>query len=326
MTRRYSPPARAPASRAFDDADVEATVLARLQQSEFFRDYQQAFESATGLPLVLRAFGSLRTPLQGSLRVNPFCALMTRANQTCAACLQSQQRLEAAATENPTTLQCHAGLSESAVPVRLGSRVLGYLQTGQVFLQSPTMRHYRTVARTLDGQGAGPDAPALKSAYFQTRVMTAEQYESIIRLLAIFAEHLAVVSNQMLLQAETAEPVIITKVRAFIAAHHGEALGLRATARAMNISAYYFCKVFKKATGLTFVEYLARERTESVKQMLLDARMRVSEAAFAAGFQSLSQFNRVFHRVAGEAPTTYRERLHGVNGQSARPVLAAARG
>jgi AraC-like DNA-binding protein len=41
--------------------------------------------------------------------------------------------------------------------------------------------------------------------------------------------------------------------------------------------------------------------------------MRVSEAAYATGFQSLSQFNRVFRRVAGESPSVYRERLHGAN-------------
>jgi AraC-like DNA-binding protein len=48
--------------------------------------------------------------------------------------------------------------------------------------------------------------------------------------------------------------------------------------------------------------------------MLLDPHKRVSEAAFAAGFQSLSQFNRVFHRITGEAPRVYRERLQGGHG------------
>ena len=37
--------------------------------------------------------------------------------------------------------------------------------------------------------------------------------------------------------------------------------------------------------------------------------VRISEAAFQVGFQSLSQFNRVFRKVAGESPTTYRERV-----------------
>jgi AraC-like DNA-binding protein len=79
------------------------------------------------------------------------------------------------------------------------------------------------------------------------------------------------------------------------------------------MSPYYFCKLFKQTTGLGFNEYLARTRTESVKQMLLNPHTHVGEAGFAAGFQSLSQFNRVFRRVAGEAPSRYRLRLHGAN-------------
>ena len=82
-------------------------------------------------------------------------------------------------------------------------------------------------------------------------------------------------------------------------------------AKAVNMSAFYFCKVFKQATGLTFTDYLARVRIEKVKNLLLNPHKRVSEAAYAAGFQSLSQFNRVFRRLAGEAPSAYRERLHG---------------
>ena len=52
--------------------------------------------------------------------------------------------------------------------------------------------------------------------------------------------------------------------------------------------------------------HISRLRVERVKELLLNPHKRVSEAAFEAGFQSLSQFNRVFRRVAGEAPSTYR--------------------
>lgn len=82
-------------------------------------------------------------------------------------------------------------------------------------------------------------------------------------------------------------------------------------ARAVNMSAFYFCKSFRKATGMTFTDYLARVRVEKVRNLLLNPHKRISEAAYEAGFQSLSQFNRVFRRVAGEAPTAYRARLHG---------------
>jgi AraC-like DNA-binding protein len=44
-----------------------------------------------------------------------------------------------------------------------------------------------------------------------------------------------------------------------------------------------------------------------VKHNLLNPHKRISEAAYEAGFQSLSQFNRVFLRIAGQTPTLYRE-------------------
>lgn len=44
---------------------------------------------------------------------------------------------------------------------------------------------------------------------------------------------------------------------------------------------------------------------EKVKNLLLNPHKRVSEAAFEAGFQSISQFNRVFRRLAGQSPKDY---------------------
>jgi AraC-like DNA-binding protein/ligand-binding sensor protein len=296
-------------------------VIARLQQSALFREYQQAFEACTGLPLALREAGSFLTPLQGSKRVNRFCALMTEANRTCAACLQLQQRAEEEAVLESRTLQCYAGLSESAVPVRVGSRVIGFLQTGQVFLRAPSPRQFDRVMHAMGGEGDRAVTPELRSAYFKTRVVSREQYEAAVRLLVIFAGHLAAVSNELLIKEAADESPLIARVRVFIALHHGEQLGLRDVARAVKMSPFYFCKIFKTGTGLTFTEYLARRRIESAKRLLLNTHTRISEAAYAAGFQSLSQFNRVFRRVAGEAPSRYRDRLHGPNRQAARRVV-----
>ena len=67
--------------------------------------------------------------------------------------------------------------------------------------------------------------------------------------------------------------------------------------------------MFKQATGLTFTDYVARVRVEKIKNLLLNPHKRISEAAYEAGFQSLSQFNRVFRRVTGLAPTVWRARL-----------------
>lgn len=308
-----------------DRADQDLVV--HLQKSEIFRDYQKAFEAATGLPLALRSAGSFQAPLHGSRMVNPLCGLMKSANKTCSACLQLQQRVESAAQDQAATVECFAGLADSAVPVRVGERVAAYLQTGQVLLRQPSEAHFRQVERQLAALGDDHDPRSLRQAYFNTRVVTRQQYESILRLLAIFAEHLAGLSNQLMVKTAAAEEPAVVRARAFIAERQSEPVSLSEVARAVNMSAFYFCKIFKRATGLTFTEYLARVRVETVKQVLLDPHKRVSEAAYAAGFQSLSQFNRVFRRITGEAPSEYKQRLHGTTsvplGIPARMTYAA---
>jgi AraC-like DNA-binding protein len=107
-----------------------------------------------------------------------------------------------------------------------------------------------------------------------------------------------------------AEPVEIWKARKYIEEHSSEELSLSKLAKAVNISANHLSEKFKQVTGVNFVDYVARARFEEARDLLLNSDRRISEIAFAAGFQSLSQFNRVFKRLAGKSPTNFRgERL-----------------
>jgi AraC-like DNA-binding protein len=106
-----------------------------------------------------------------------------------------------------------------------------------------------------------------------------------------------------------AESVRIWKARNFIEQHWAEELSLGQVARAANTSRNYFSEKFKDATGTNFVKYVARTRFEKAVAMLSNRDLRVSEIAFACGFQSLSQFNRTFKRLAGASPTRYRADL-----------------
>lgn len=286
-------------------------LVGQLKRSEIYRDYEQAFREATGLPINLRPIESFDLPHHGDPKENPFCALMAQTNQSCAACLQLQRKVEEQARLEPKTLKCFAGLCDSAVPIRVGENLVAFLQTGQILLHQPSKKEFTRATRQLVDWGAKVDLKRLEEAYFQTRVLNRPQYESILRLLTIFAQHLATLSNQLTVRSAAAESPIVARARLYITEHQDEDLSLDQVARAVNMSAFYFCKTFKKSTGITFTEYLARIRIEKVKNLLLNPHKRISEAAFEAGFQSLSQFNRVFRRIAGEAPTAYRERIHG---------------
>ncbi len=282
--------------------------VAQLKESKIFKDYQDAFRETTGLPLNLRPLEAFDLPHRGDPHENKFCALMAKTNHTCAACLQLQAKLEREAGLEPCSLKCFAGLCDSAVPVRVGENVVAFLQTGQILTHAPTHQQFSAVTREILKYGTEVDLKQLEEAWFQSRVINKKQYESILRLLTIFAQHLSELSNRMLVREETAESPAISRARLYIAEHHADEMSLDEVAKAVNMSAFYFCKMFKKATGMTFTDYLARVRVEKVKNLLLNPHKRISEAAFEAGFQSLSQFNRVFRKIAGEAPTAYRDR------------------
>jgi AraC-like DNA-binding protein len=106
-----------------------------------------------------------------------------------------------------------------------------------------------------------------------------------------------------------AEPVEIWRARKFIEEHSGEELSLIKVAKAVNSSANHLSEKFKQVTGINFVDYVARVRLKNAYDLLRNRNLRISEIAFAVGFQSLSQFNRVFKKLARKSPSQYRDEL-----------------
>ena len=285
------------------------TLIDALTHSKVYQDYERAFTEATGLLVSLRPVESWQLPYHGKKGENEFCALMAEKSRSCGVCLQVQQKLTESATYEPQTLTCPVGFCDTAVPVRLGEQLIGFLQTGQILRKKATDAQFDHVLKLMAQWGVQQDVQKLREAYFSTRVVSSRQYASMVKLLAIFAQHLSMVSNQVLVHQEHAEPPVITRAKEFILEHQGEELSLGQVAKAVNTSTFYFCKMFKKVTGINFTDYISRVRIEKAKNLLLNPSLRISEIAFEVGFQSLTHFNRVFKKIIGQSPTHYRAQL-----------------
>ena len=285
------------------------TLIETLTHSKIYQDYERAFSEATGLPVALRSVESWQLPHHGKRSENPFCALVAQKSRSCAACLQVQQKLSETATHEARSVTCQLGLCDTAVPLRTGDRLIGFLQTGQVFCRKPTDAQFNRMVKLVTEWGLEVDRSTLREAYFSTRVLNSRQHESVVKLLAIFAQHLSMVSNQVVVQQENAEPPVIARAKQFINEHQTEDLSLGQVAKAVNMSTFYFCKMFKKITGINFTDYLSRVRIEKAKNLLLNPNLRISEIAYEVGFQSLTHFNRVFKKIIGQSPTQYRGQL-----------------
>ncbi len=296
-----------------DAAISSQRTLEVLSTSQMYRDYALAFTQGTGLPLRLQGPGLLHAVRYAKKQENPFSALMAATDRNCtpssAQGYALQCRLEEEAQFAPRTLKGFAGLCETVVPVRVGEVVIAFLHTGQVLLQPPDKMRFKQIAATLLKWGAKVDLAKLEESYFSTRVLTLKQYDALIGLLTAFARQLASCCRDLILQALQKVSPAIGRARTFIADHSGEELSLASVARVANMSATYFSAKFKEVGGINFVDYVARTRVEKARNLFLNPDRRVSEVAFEVGFQSLSQFNRAFKKVAGQSPRESRAAL-----------------
>jgi len=294
--------------------EFETSLLQRIAHSDRYKMYQEAYRTATGLPLRLVSADPDGWFLDDQ-RINrsPFCeALNLGSESTCDACIDTNRQLmQEAEVNGPTTCHCFAGLCATAIPIKMGAAVIGYLKTGQVFSKIPSEEHFKKLLGAIGRKTLNKTSRAqLKKAYLLTNFVKPLEYQSKVMLLQSFAEQLSEYAESMAIIEEGSEPSAIAKARKFIHANLDQPLPLGLVARQAGLSESHFCRLFKDSAGLTLTDYVNRCRIDWAKRELLKHEARISEIAFLIGYQSLSQFNRSFARIVGLSPTLYRrERL-----------------
>lgn len=245
-------------------------------------------------------------PFRQKAGENQWCALMSQHSETCAECLRMQARLSDNPSSRPVTRSCAFGLFEIAVPVVVGQTKVALLVTGQAMHRNPTEKLFQRALKSASRCRSREEEVVMRQAFFSTPVVPLNKSNAIMVLLAEFADHLSLRANQLSLLKKRTELPAMSRARRYILEHLGEHLSLGTVAKQVNVSKFYFCKLFKKATDLTFTDFVNRARIERAKSLLLNPHLRISEVAFQAGFQSLTHFNRAFKKVQCQSPTLYR--------------------
>ncbi|KOO41165.1 response regulator transcription factor [Priestia koreensis] len=117
-------------------------------------------------------------------------------------------------------------------------------------------------------------------------------------------------AKQSLLPAEHQEAdkpqTIIEKAQSFVNQHYAEDVSMEQVAEWVNLSSYYFSKVFKSESGQTFTDYLTEVRMEKAKQFISNMELSLKEICFLVGYKDPNYFSRAFKRYTGMTPTDYR--------------------
>ncbi len=93
----------------------------------------------------------------------------------------------------------------------------------------------------------------------------------------------------------------------YIDSHYSSHIALKDISAVLNLNTSYFCRLFKKATGSSFIDYLNFVRICKTEQSLVNSQKGIAEIALDEGFSSTAYFNKVFKRYKGCTPTEYKK-------------------
>ena len=102
---------------------------------------------------------------------------------------------------------------------------------------------------------------------------------------------------------------VIARAKAFLEDNYKKDISLDDVSRTVDISPYYFSKLFKEQTGENFVEYLTNIRIENAKKLLQNCDLSIKNICADTGYSDPNYFSRIFKKLVGVTPTEYRERL-----------------
>lgn len=79
-------------------------------------------------------------------------------------------------------------------------------------------------------------------------------------------------------------------------------------AKLVNLSSGHFSRAFKITTGLTYSQYVIQARIELAKHLLQASSALISEIALICGLSDQPHLNRLFRRIVGLPPSSWRRR------------------
>lgn len=98
----------------------------------------------------------------------------------------------------------------------------------------------------------------------------------------------------------------VEKMACYIARHYAEKLTVQQIADHVQLNQYVAMNLFKRTTGVTFVNYIVQYRIAHAQRLLATSDMPITHIALESGFASVSRFNEAFLRSCGCAPRAYR--------------------
>ncbi len=124
----------------------------------------------------------------------------------------------------------------------------------------------------------------------------------------LFIEMYRRYSSQNHLESSTHQPEMVKKAILYLRENFRDSVTIDEVCSHAGFSKYYFCRVFKKVTGRSVMEYVNYLRCAHARRLLESGGCNISECAFQSGFSDISYFTKVFKKQTGFLPSQIKKR------------------
>lgn len=98
----------------------------------------------------------------------------------------------------------------------------------------------------------------------------------------------------------------INRAIQYIHSHYTKDISIDELCQDFNINKCYFCNLFKKETGYTFIQFLTLLRIEKSKIYLKDPSLTLLDISLNVGFNNQGYYSTIFKKLTGKTPSEYR--------------------
>ena len=140
-----------------------------------------------------------------------------------------------------------------------------------------------------------------------------DSFDQLMELIHIF-KMLAESRERIILNKDLSSKDFILKdkirmgaIYEYIDAFYDQKPDVNRVAAKVHLTTPAFCRYFKRQTNMTFTDFVNQYRIERAKNLLMQDQ-NVSETCYAVGFESVSYFNKLFNKVVGENPSSFKRK------------------
>jgi AraC-like DNA-binding protein/ligand-binding sensor protein len=242
--------------------------------------------------------------------MSPLCASLLRRAGLCAHCKCIEQRIlrQVTRTRVPVHMVCYAGVHTMVIPVMAHGSHVATIWAGGLPAHSFSARNRRALSRRFERLWHEQVPGVFLKRWKRTPCPGRRRVRAIMKVLESAAGQMGVEFEKQMAQQQNLIPSL--RARSYVDSRFNSPLSQSEVAKRIGVSRQHLARIWRRDFGHPFIEYLHKRRVAYACELLGQNSRKIIDIALECGFGSLSQFNRIFLRIEGITPGTYRARCH----------------